>query len=161
MSKKIFIVSLSDVEHQELQAYVTTGVHAARSINRARILLLADEGKSDPVIAAQLGVCKTTVFHVRRRYCTEGFQAALSEKPRPGAPKTFTGRDEAKLTTLACTDPPEGHQRWTMRLLADRLVRLEAVETISPSTVCRLLKKTTSNRGKSVSGAFDNSRVGF
>jgi putative transposase len=161
MSKKTFRVSLSDTAHQQLQAYVTTGRHSARSINRARILLLANEGKSDPVIAEQVGVCKTTVFHTRRRYCAHGVSAAVSEQPRSGAPKTFTGRDEAKLTTLACTDPPEGYHRWTMRLLADRLVRLEAVEAISPSTVCRLLKKTTSNRGKSVSGACDKSRVGF
>lgn len=143
MSKKKFIVSLSDEERQKLQSYVNTGTHPARSIKRARILLLADEGQSDPAIAEQVGVCKATVFNIRRRYYREGIQAALSEKPRSGAPRRFTGRDEAKLTTLACTDPPEGYQRWTIRLLADRFVRLGTVEKISKTTVQRWIKKTT------------------
>jgi putative transposase len=153
MAKKRFVVSLSDTEQHDLQTYMTTGVHSARSITRARILLLAHAGETDPSIADQVGVCLTTVFHIRRRYCPQGISAALTDQPRSGAPKHFTGRDEANLTTLACTRPPEGHQRWTMRLLADRLVRLEAVETISPATVCRLLKKTTSNPGKNGNGA--------
>jgi transposase len=161
MSQKTFCVSLSDKEQQALQAYVTTGVHAARSINRARILLLADQGQQDAAIAEQVGVCLATVFNTRRRYCIEGLQATLTEKPRSGAPRRFTGHDEATLTLLACTDPPEGYHRWTMRLLADRLVRLEAVEAISPSTVCRLVKKTTLNPGKSGSGACATSRAAF
>ena len=143
MSKKKFIVSLSDEERQELVSYINTGVHAARSIKRARILLLADTGKSDSAIANEVGVCQSTSFNIRRRYCTEGVQVALTEKPRSGAPRTFTGRDEANLTTLACTKPPEGFQRWTHRLLADKFVELEAVPTISYKTVERLLKKTS------------------
>jgi transposase len=143
MSKKKFIVSLSGEERQELTAYVNTGVHAARSIKRARILLLADAGTSDPAIADDVGVCQSTAFKIRRRYCTEGIQGALTEKPRSGAPRTFTGRDEANLTTLACTNPPAGYQRWTHRLLADKLIELEAVSAISYKTVERLLKKTS------------------
>jgi transposase len=157
MSKKIFIVSLPDEDRQELQTYVNTGIHAARSIKRARILLLADKGVSDPVIAKQIGLCQATVFNVRRRYCTEGLTATLHEKPRPGAPRQFSGRDEANLTVLACSQPPEGYQRWTVRLLADRLVRLEVVASMSHMTVQRLLKKTNSNPGKSSNGVFARS----
>jgi transposase len=143
MSKKKFVVSLSDEDRQALHTYVNTGIHSARSIKRARILLLADNGDSDPAIATQIGVCRATVFNIRRRYWTEGLQAALEEKPRSGAPRTFSGRDEANLSVLACSSPPEGYQRWTVRLLADRLVRLEALESISHMTVHRLLKKTS------------------
>jgi transposase len=161
MSKKKFIVSLPDEERQELASHIKTGIHSSRSINRARILLLADEELSDPQIAKQVGVCLGTVFRIRRRYCTEGLQAALTEHPRPGAPKTFTGRDEANLTVLACTNPPKGYQRWTHRLLADKLVELEAVSAISYRTVGRLLKKTTSNPGKSANGASVQSTACF
>lgn len=143
MSKKKFIVSLSPTEQQTLTAYLNTGVHAARSIKRARILLLADAGHPDPAIAQTVDVCRSTVFKIRRRYCTEGLQAALVEKPRSGAPRRFTGRDEANLTALACTNPPKGYQRWTHRLLADKLVELDLVSAISYKTVERLLKKTT------------------
>lgn len=157
MSKKKFIVSLSDENRQALQIYVNTGSHSARSIKRARILLLADQGVNDPAIARQIGTCQATVFNIRRRYCTEGVKAVLHEKPRSGAPRKFSGRDEANLTVLACSNPPGGYQRWTVRLLADRLVRLEAVESISHMTVQRLLKKTTSNPGKSSNGVFGRS----
>jgi putative transposase len=135
MSQKTFRVSLSDEDRQALWAYVTTGIHPARSITRARVLLLADDQHSDPVIAEQVGVCKATVSNIRHRYWTEGVQAVLTEKPRTGAPRQFSGREEAKLTMLACTEPPEGFQRWTMRLLADRFVQIGAVETISHTTV--------------------------
>jgi transposase len=161
MSRKKFIVSLSDETRQALHAYVNTGIHSARSIKRARVLLLADKGVSDPAIAKQVDICKATVFNIRRRYCTEGITAVLQEKPRPGAPRKFRGRDESNLTVLACSNPPAGYQRWTVRLLADRLVRLEAVESISHMTVQRLLKKTNLNPGRSSNGASAKSPVNF
>lgn len=161
MSKKKFIVSLSDKERQELTTYSNTGVHAARSIKRARILLLADAGTGDSAIAEAVGVCRSTVFKIRRRYCLEGHQAALAEKPRTGAPRRFTGRNEANLTTLACTAPPPGYHRWTHRLLADKLVELEVVPAISYKTVERMLKKTTSNPGKNANGVSGKSPVAF
>lgn len=142
MSKKIFHITLSESERHELATLGNTGQHAARAIKRARILLLADAGKSDPTIAEYVGTCQATVFNGRRRYCTEGLQAVLTERKRPGPPRRFSGRDEANLTTLACTNPPDGRQRWTVRLLADRFVELGAVETISPTTVQTWLKKT-------------------
>ena len=119
MSKQLHTVSLTQEENAYLFSYITTGVHSARSIKRAQILLLANRRKSDPQIAEQLGLCKATVYNIRRRYCPEGLQAALAEKPRPGAPQKFDGWGEARFTAIACSDPPIGHQRWTLRLLAD------------------------------------------
>ena len=148
MSKKIFVVSLSDDERHELESYINTGVHSARSIKRARILLLADEGKSDPQIAQHVGACNTTVFNLRRRYWVEGLSATLTEKARSGAPRQFSGRDEANVTVLACTQAPGGRQRWTNRLLADRLVELEIVPAISYKTVERMLKKRVKTLAK-------------
>ena len=153
MCKKQHTVSLTQEENAYLFSYVTTGVHSARSIKRAQMLLLANRQNSDPQIAAQLGVCQATVYNIRRRYCTEGLQASLDEKPRPGAPKKLDGRGEARFTAIACSDPPLGRQRWTVRLLADKLVELELVDSISPMTVGTLLKKTCSNPGRSANGA--------
>jgi transposase len=143
MSKKQHIVSLTDQENAYLFSYITTGVRSARSIKRAQVLRLAHHNKSDPQIAEQLGLCKATVYNIRRRYCTEGLQAALNEKARPGAPKKLDGRGEARFTAIACSDPPLGRQRWTLRLLADKLVELELVDGISPATVRAVLKKTS------------------
>ena len=153
MSKKQHTVSLTEEENSYLFSYITTGVRSVRSIKRAQILLLANRHKSDPQIAEQLGLCKATVYNIRRRDCKEGLQAALAEKPRPGAPKKFDGRGEARFTAIACSDPPMGHQRWTLRLLTDKLVELELVESISPATVRSWLKKTFSNPGRSANGA--------
>jgi putative transposase len=153
MSKKQHTVSLTQQENAYVFSYVTTGVHSARAIKRAQILLRANRQQSDPQIAEQLGLCRATVYNTRRRYCTEGLQAALDEKPRLGAPKKLDGRGEARFTAIACSDPPRGHSRWTVRLLADKLVELKLVDSISPMTVGTLLKKTCSNPGRSANGA--------
>jgi putative transposase len=153
MSKRIHKVSLTEKDDALLQKYVFTGIHSARSIKRAQILLAAQHNRSDPWIAEHVNVSKATVYNVRRRYCTEGLPAALDEKPRPGAPKKLDGRGEARFTAIACSDPPLGRPRWTVRLLADKLVELELVDGISPATVGALLKKTCLNPGKSVNGA--------
>jgi transposase len=108
---------------------------------------LADEGRSDEEIIEALKVSRTTVNRIRKRYCQGGLDFALHEKPRSGAPPKIDGRIEAQLTLLACSDPPEGRSRWTLRLLADKLVELESVDSISHMSVHRLLKKTRSNRG--------------
>ena len=153
MSKKQHTVSLTQEEQASLLSYIATGVHSARSIKRAHILLLANRRRSDPQIAEQVGVCRATVYNIRRRYCTEGLQAALHEKPRPGAPKKLDGRGEARFTAIACSEPPMGRQRWTLRLLADKLVALELVGGISPATVRALLKKMSLSPGRSANGA--------
>jgi transposase len=159
MSKKLHTVHLPEHECALLHRYVFTGVHSARSIKRAQILLAAHRNRSDPWIATHLQVSKATVYNIRRRYCTEGLQAALTEKPRPGAPKKLDGRGEARFTAIACSEPPLGRQRWTVRLLADKLVELKLVESISPMTVGTLLKKTNSNLGRSANGASATSAV--
>lgn len=154
-------VSFTDEERQQLTAYVKSGVHSARSITRARILLKSDEGMSQTVIAREVGVSQSTVYNIRRRYAAEGLQAALEEKPRSGAPRTFSGHDEANLATLACTDPPEGFQRWSIRLLTDRFIQLSSVESISSTTVHEWLKKTSSSPGSRSNGASEPSPVNF
>ncbi|GAK49700.1 transposase [Candidatus Moduliflexus flocculans] len=143
MNQTTYRIHLPHEDIQHLHRFTTTGAHSARAIRRARILLLADEGASDPAIAEDVGVCLTTVFLTRRRYCQEGLEAVLTERARPGQPRKLSGHGEARLTALACSDPPEGHARWTMTLLADRLVELQVVEAISAATVQRTLKKTT------------------
>lgn len=143
MSQKRFIVQLSSEDAHTVEQLTRTGTHAARAILRARILLLAHHQHSDPAIAEEVGVCLATVFNTRRRYCQEGLAAVLTDKPRPGHPALLDGGQEAHLTALACSEPPEGRGRWTAQLLADRLVELALVDTISARTVSRVLKKTT------------------
>ena len=151
------MVNLTEQERALLHKHVSTGVHSARSIKRALVLLDADCNRSDPWIAQQRGGSKSTVYNIRRRYCTEGLEAVLNEKPRPGAPRKLDGRGEARFTTIVCSEPPSGRQRWTVRLLADRMVDLELVNSVSPATVVSLLKKTNSNPGRKGNGASGKS----
>jgi transposase len=144
---KKYIVDLDEHERDRLEDLTTKGHSGARRIRRARILLLADEGRIDKEIAAFLGSAVTTVERVRRRFVEEGLEAALSERPRPGAARKLDGRQEAFVMALACSDAPEGRARWSMRMLADRLVELDVVDEISDETVRRTLKRGTSNRG--------------
>jgi transposase len=145
--KTLYRVRLKEEEREELHQYLRRGRSSARSLTRARILLFADEDRSDEEIIEALKVSRTTVNRIRKRYCQGGLDFALHEKPRSGAPPKIDGRIEAQLTLLACSDPPEGRSRWTLRLLADKLVELESVDSISHMSVHRLLKKTRSNRG--------------
>jgi transposase len=147
MSKKIHCVSLTDQARQALTSYLHKGVHPSRVLNRTRVLLSADSGHSDEAIAAQVGLSKTTVYHIRRRFCAGGVNRALYEKPRPGHKPKITARIEARLCSMVCSDPPEGHSRWTLRLLADRLVELELIDSISHTAVADALKKMNLNPG--------------
>ena len=122
-------------------------------------LLLADEAhkdgaKSDAQIAEVVDVSGPTAHRIRRRFSQEGLQAALGEKSRPGRAKKFTAKQRAEITALACSDPPEGHARWSLRLLADKLVELEIVESIHHDTVREVLKKTNFSHTSSASGAL-------
>jgi transposase len=139
--KKLHIVSLKEQEQEELKQYIRKGKSSARSLTRARILLLADEGRDDEKISEALNVSRSTASRIRTRYCESGLDFALHEKARSGAPPKIDGRIEAQLTLLACSEPPDGRSRWTVRLLADRLVEMEVVEAISHMSVQRLLKK--------------------
>lgn len=120
--KKIHSVILKEEEREELRRYLRKGKSSARSLTRARILLLADEDRNDEEISDALKVSKSTVSRIRKRYCEDGLDFALHEKARSGAPPKIDGRIEAQLTLLACSEPPEGRSKWTVRLLADRLV---------------------------------------
>ncbi len=157
MSKHLKLY-LSEAERKELKALTRRGKHAARTIKRARILLLADSGQANPLsyeeIMDAVGVCKATVSSTVRQCVLEGVGAALAEKPRPGREPQFTGEVEARLVTLACSEAPEGYARWTVRLLAQQMVVLGYVEEIGKSSVFNVLKKTNSNLGKKPAGAF-------
>jgi hypothetical protein len=159
MGGKSYRVFLRVKERKQLQALVHKGVQKARVINRARILLMADERvkdgcKSDGEICKALGISPRMVAATREKYWRFGLRQALGEKPRSGHPPKLSGKGEALLTTIACSNAPEGRTRWTLRLLADKLVELKEVDSIAHETVRRVLKKTTSSRGKRNSGAL-------
>ncbi len=145
--KKVYVVDLTKEEKAELLKLVGKGEARARKMNRAHILLLANEGRTDKDIAQALHTSPSTVERTRRRFVEGGLERALNESPRPGGKRKLTGKQEAYLVALACSDPPEGKKRWSMQLLADRLVELEIVEEISDETVRRTLKKGTLSRG--------------
>lgn len=155
MPKKIYRVELSASERDHLENIVSRGTEKARKLTRARILLKADEGWTDPQIQAALDVSRPTVERVRRKYVTEGLNAALNrKKPDREYERKIDGRDEAHLIALVCSDPPEGYAKWSMRLLAERLVALEQVEveTVSHETVRQVLKKMNLSPGKTSNG---------
>jgi len=148
-----YVVDLAAEERAELDQLVKKGKAAARKITRARILLLADEGGGGPAwtdeaIVESLGCGICTVRSTRKRLVEEGLSAAIKRKKqvRPSRMRTLDGAAEARLLAIACGPAPEGRARWTMQLLADQLVALEIVETVSHDTVWRTLKKTTSSR---------------
>jgi transposase len=131
---------------------IKSGINSARVIARARILLLFDRSQGDKRKVAEVAeavmVSPGTASNVKERYFAEGSTGALYEKPRPGAKRKVDGEVEAHLIALACSDPPAGYDRWTLRLLADKLVALEVVDSISHVTVGEVLKKTKSSLGK-------------
>lgn len=159
-------VTLTADEPQTLHDLINTGKAAARKLVHARILLKADASDDglhwpDWKIADALEVGIQTVERVRQRFVEEGFDAALERKKRLTPPRAvkLDGRGEARLIALACSPPPEGQVRWTMKLLADKLVELEVVESISDETVRTVLKKTSCNRTARSSGAFRRSNA--
>ena len=151
MSKHITL-HLSDEQRTHLNSLLHSGNAPARTQTRARILLLTDRSqgqqRTDEQIAAVLGVCKPTIIRIRRRCVQEGLEAALYERARPGKTPKITGEVEAALTLLACSDPPEGQARWTLRLLAAQMVELGYVDSLSNVAVYQRLKKTKSSPGE-------------
>jgi transposase len=151
MPKKKYVVTLSEAERRELRD-VERGARAAYKRVRARILLKADEGKGGPSwndarIAEALEVGRRSVERLRQRFVEEGLEASLERRVQENRCRKIDGEVEARLVAEACSKPPEGRTRWTIRLLADRLVELELVDSISPEAVRKALKKTQSNRG--------------
>jgi hypothetical protein len=146
-------VVLTEDQRAELRGLVGSGTAPARMLPRARILLKADHGEggpgwSDAAVAGALDVNPSTVLRVRRRFAAEGLAATLTRtRPDRVYERALDGKQEARLVALACSVPPDGQPRWSLRLLADELVRLEVAAAVSHETVRQTLKKTTSSRG--------------
>jgi transposase len=155
-------VTLTKEERGELEAITRRGKTHARRFIHARALLLCDAGADGPAwnvadVATALGVTSRAIEHLKKRFVEDGFEVALERKPREKPPRevVFDGAFEARLIALACSDAPEGHRRWTVRLLADKAVELKFAESVSHMTVQRALKKTnlsltSANTGKSL-----------
>lgn len=145
-------IRLTREERAEAEAVLARGTHAALTTRHARILVEGDEApgrrrRSDRQVGEVCGVSARTVARVRERFAVDGFAVALQGRPHPGSRPTLAVAEEARLLALACSPAPEGHARWTMRLLAARAVELELVPPVSRELVRRTLKKTVSSRG--------------
>lgn len=155
---KRYTVTLTDGEREQLERLIAAGQAPARKLMHARILLKTDAGPDGPgwvdtKIAEAVAVSQPTVARVRRQYVEQGLEAALNRRPpRREYRRKLDGEQEAHLIALACGAPPAGSGRWSLRLLADRLVELEYAETLSYQTVRRVLKKTSSSPGSESSG---------
>lgn len=141
MPAKKYKVALTSEEREALIELTSKGQVRARKMRRAQVLLRADEGLKDEGIMTAVGVSRPMVEHTRKRFVEGGLEKALNEDPRPGARRKLDGHAEAYLVALTCSEPPEDHDRWALRLLADRLVELGVVESVSYETVRRMLKK--------------------
>ena len=141
MPAKKYHVKLTPEEQQELLEMTSKGRISARKMKRAQVLLKADEGLKDEDIMAAVGVSRPMVERTRKRLVEGGLNKALNEDPRPGAKRMLDGRAEAHLIALTCSEPPDDHDHWALRLLADKLVELGVVESVSYETVRQTLKK--------------------
>jgi transposase len=167
MTHKKYLVTLTADERQWLTGLVSAGKRSALTITRARILLKADQADGGPAwedadIAQALDCSVRTAERVRQRFVERGLEPALGRKPqdRPSRERKFDGAAEARLIALACSQPPEGRARWTLKLLADKLVELEVFESVSDEAVRRVLKKTSLSRTSRSSGSSRRSRAG-
>jgi len=144
-------VHLSKEDRQELETLIHSGGSSARTQTRARILLLSDENqkkkKGTKEIASALLCSLPTITNIRKKFVEAGLENALYDKVRPGATPKITGEIEAQLTMLACSTPPEGKARWTLQMLADKLVELKLVDSISDVAVMHRLKKMSLSLG--------------
>ena len=152
MPKKKYLVDLTAEERTTLEQLLQKGKSNARKLTRARILLQADEGLTDEEIATALGVGIATVERTRQRFVEANLEA-LNERPRPGGQCKLSGKQEAHLIAIVCTPAPDGQARWTLQLLAEKVVELGFAESIARETVRQVLKKTPSSRGCTSSGA--------
>lgn len=141
MPRKKYIINLSDEEKQQLTEITQKGTLKARKLKRAMILLKADEGLTDAQIMSAISISRPCVERIRKRFVEGGLERALNEDPRPGQRRKLDGRGEAHLIAITCSQAPAGHEHWTMRLLAGKLVELGVVESISHETVRQTLKK--------------------
>lgn len=146
MAKK-YIVDLNEDEVYKLQSIIKKGKHKARTITRANILLMADEDETDQAIADIFRVHVATVQRTREKFVIGGLDFALKDESHPPKPKKLDEKQEAFLIATACSNPPQGRVRWTMQLLADHLVSVGIIDSISDETVRQTLKKMKLNRG--------------
>jgi putative transposase len=143
-------IQLTKAERGALEAFVAHGKRSARAITRARILLLLGEGRKVCDLAKILGVSHGTVYNVHKKYQQQAsghILEVLQDEPRSGRPIQLDSRVAAQVTMIACSEPPAGRGRWTLQMIADKVVKLEVTDSISYESVRRLLKKTNSNRG--------------
>ncbi len=154
MVREKFAVRLTPEERDQLEHMVRAGKSSARVATRGRILLKTDEGWSAPRVAQALDVSESTVFRIKRRFSEDGLDGTLKDRPQAHRHRKLDDRAEANLIALACSPAPEGHDHWNLRLLADRMVELSVVESLSHKAVRLHLKRTSSSRGRRSSGAF-------
>lgn len=166
ISVKKYVVRLSEDERNRLDEMIHKGKSSAQRLMKARILLKADvseggEGWSDRRIMEALETSASNVYKTRQQLVEEGFEAVLSRKQRarPPVEPIFDGEKEAKLIALACSEPPQGRARWTLRLLEEKVVELDIVDRASDNTIGRVLKKTHSSRISSNNGSFHRKRM--
>jgi len=152
MARSTLSFDLPAEEVTQLQQMLTKGKQSVRSLKRAHVLLALHQGNTPSAVAQLVSVSPAMVYNIRNRYGAEGLAVALSEKPRPGQPSKFDKAAQAHLTALACSQAPDGRSRWTLRLLADRLVELQLVESISHQAIGEQLKKTNLSPGSSNNG---------
>ena len=153
MSGKRYAIELTTEERERLNRLIRGGRHPARIATRARILLKIDEGWNAAQMAAALDVSEGTVYGVKRRYAEEGLDGVLRDRVQANRFRKLDDKSEAHLIALACSPAPEGHDHWTLQLLAGRMVELGVVESLSYETVRLKLKKTFSSPGANSSGA--------
>jgi transposase len=156
MSQKKYVVKLDDSERQQLEELLRGGLHRARKLTRARILLKADDGCTDEEIVKALNVGRATVERLRQRFVESSLEC-LHDQPRPGADPKLDEKGEARLIAEACSPAPEGRAKWTLELLAERVVALQLTDSYSYESVRRVFKKTTLNRGGKSSGVYRRS----
>ena len=153
MTASKYRVELTESQKRRLGEVANRGRSSARTVKRALALLKVGEGQTDDQVAEALSISSRTVIRIRKRFCEDGLESALTERPRPGKKRRLDERAEAHLVAIACSDPPEGHAHWTLKMLAERMVELDYVDSVARETVRQSLKKTNSNRGRRKSGA--------
>lgn len=147
MPKRITPIELSSDEVAYLNQFINTGKRSARAIKRAQILLHSHAGKTPTQISEIVSTSVATVYLTRQHYRQEGVQTAIEEKTRSGQPRRLSSEQEAAITVLACSDAPDGHAQWSVRLLTDKVIEIGLVERVGRETIRRFLKKMRSNRG--------------
>ena len=154
MVRDKYAVRLAQEQREELQRLIRVGKNSARVTARARILLKSDDDWAAPQVAEALDAALGTVYRVKQRFAEEGLERVLRDRPQANRPRKLDDRGEAHLIALACSPPPEGHDHWTLRLLAGKVVELGLTPSMSHEGVRKRLKKTPSSRGRRRSGAF-------